>query len=289
MPSRIIRESCRTSRKIDLLTDGAERLFWRLTTVADDFGRFEADPRVLLATALPLKIGRISPEETAGYFAEIVGAGLATAYRVQGKPYASFLAWDTHQRRRDSRPKFPGPDEADGGDPLQLAAPCGDSPRTVELPSVDSSLTYDDLPQSAATCGESRLARARSGSRRYGAVGMEPGAESTAARSNARRAPPEGFEEFYAAYPRKQKRPQGEAAWRKLRPDLELRGRIMSGLETWKRSMQWTKDNGEYIPLPASWLNARQWEDEVTNSQRTATASGMPRPFAEQEAYQWAK
>jgi len=37
---------------------------------------------------------------------------------------------------------------------------------------------------------------------------------------------------------------------------------IKSGLESAKQSDQWIKNNGEFIPHPASWLNARGWEDE---------------------------
>jgi len=30
-----------------------------------------------------------------------------------------------------------------------------------------------------------------------------------------------------------------------------------------KKSPEWTKDNGKYIPYPATWLNAKGWEDEL--------------------------
>lgn len=29
-----------------------------------------------------------------------------------------------------------------------------------------------------------------------------------------------------------------------------------------KRSEQWQKDDGQFIPMPATWLNQRRWEDE---------------------------
>ena len=37
----------------------------------------------------------------------------------------------------------------------------------------------------------------------------------------------------------------------------------MHGLARWKDSDQWTRDDGRFIPHPATWLNGRQWEDEV--------------------------
>jgi len=37
---------------------------------------------------------------------------------------------------------------------------------------------------------------------------------------------------------------------------------MMTALETQKASEKWLKDNGQYIPNPATWLNQRRWEDE---------------------------
>jgi hypothetical protein len=71
------------------------------------------------------------------------------------------------------------------------------------------------------------------------------------------------FAEFWAAYPWKAKRPPAERAWAKIAPDAAQVEQIMAGLERHKASHQWTKDGGQYIPLPATWLNARQWEDEI--------------------------
>ncbi|TBV01264.1 hypothetical protein DNK34_21550 [Pseudomonas dryadis] len=28
----------------------------------------------------------------------------------------------------------------------------------------------------------------------------------------------------------------------------------------------WLKDNGQFVPLPASWLNGKRWEDELAPS-----------------------
>lgn len=71
-----------------------------------------------------------------------------------------------------------------------------------------------------------------------------------------------GFDLFWESYPRKQKRIDAAKAWlqmAKLRPPIE---KILAAIETQKRSIQWMKDGGEYVPLPASWLRAGQWDDE---------------------------
>jgi hypothetical protein len=109
LPNRMIRESCRTSPTLDGLSDGAERLFWRLTTVADDFGRFEADPRVLLATCFPLKVGTMKVETVARWFAEVVACSLVQTYVSGSKHLAFFVTWEKHQYTRAKASKYPEP------------------------------------------------------------------------------------------------------------------------------------------------------------------------------------
>jgi hypothetical protein len=72
------------------------------------------------------------------------------------------------------------------------------------------------------------------------------------------------FAEFYAAYPKKKNRGDAERAFKKLNPDTELLKKILSAIESAKRTSGWLKDDGQFIPYPATWLNARGWEDELT-------------------------
>jgi hypothetical protein len=72
-----------------------------------------------------------------------------------------------------------------------------------------------------------------------------------------------GFDSFWASYPRKKSKGQAERAWAKLQPDEQLQGRILSALELAKTSADWTENPKKYIPYPATWLNAKGWEDEV--------------------------
>lgn len=77
--------------------------------------------------------------------------------------------------------------------------------------------------------------------------------------------PGDGFEEFYSAYPRKKARAAAFKAWAKLSPDEELRGKILSALKWQVDTPDWKRDNGDYIPYPATYLNNRRWEDERDN------------------------
>lgn len=109
MPNRIIKESCRTSTSLDSISADAERLFWRLITTADDFGRFEADLRVILSNCFPLKVEMLRVKKIGEWMEELCKADLVRAYSVNGKRFGYFPTWDKHQQRRAKHSKFPAP------------------------------------------------------------------------------------------------------------------------------------------------------------------------------------
>jgi biotin operon repressor len=68
---------------------------------------------------------------------------------------------------------------------------------------------------------------------------------------------------FWECYPLKVKKPKALAAFLKLKPDRALFDRMLAAIGRQKQSRAWRKDNGQFIPHPATWLNNRQWEDEI--------------------------
>lgn len=74
----------------------------------------------------------------------------------------------------------------------------------------------------------------------------------------------ESFEKFWTIYPKKKSKGKAEKAWVKIKPSEQLLATIIAKIEQAKTSEDWTKDNGKYIPHPATWLNAKGWEDEYT-------------------------
>jgi hypothetical protein len=70
------------------------------------------------------------------------------------------------------------------------------------------------------------------------------------------------FERFWSAYPRKTGKKEAIEAWKRINPDEDMTETIIAGLERWKQSKQWTDDNGQYIPYPASFLSKERWNDE---------------------------
>ncbi|MET3441367.1 uncharacterized protein YdaU (DUF1376 family) [Variovorax paradoxus] len=71
-----------------------------------------------------------------------------------------------------------------------------------------------------------------------------------------------GFDAFYAAYPRKVGRRAAVKAWTKLAPDEALQATILGALAAQKPHLD-RRESGRYIPHPATWLNAGQWDDEI--------------------------
>lgn len=74
----------------------------------------------------------------------------------------------------------------------------------------------------------------------------------------------ERFAAFWKAYPKKVGKATCLKAWKKLNPNSELFDRIMAALDSQKRSEQWNREGGRFIPNPLTWLNQGRWDDEPT-------------------------
>lgn len=72
-----------------------------------------------------------------------------------------------------------------------------------------------------------------------------------------------GFDKFWSLYPKKCAKQDALKAFRKINPDETLLSKITEKLSLFCASEDWTKDNGKFIPHPASWLNGHRWEDEL--------------------------
>lgn len=83
-------------------------------------------------------------------------------------------------------------------------------------------------------------------------------------------------QKFWEAYP-----PRGrvrssqktvKAAWTDLRPSPELAAKILAGLESAKRSRDWLKEAGQFVPAAHRWLKNHGWEGhEAPQGSRAST------------------
>lgn len=113
MPNRILKESICESRTLSEVSFFAEDLYKRLITYADDYGRFNADYQIILARLYPREIGIVSIDDIEDAMTELIGAGKVVFYTSDARHelYGSFPNWSDHQRIRDSKEKFPSPDD----------------------------------------------------------------------------------------------------------------------------------------------------------------------------------
>ena len=91
-----------------MLSQGAEILFYRLIVKADDFGRFHANPKIIIGSCFPLRMPKV--KQVVEWLSELCQAGLIHIYSADGdKKYIQFETWSNHQQRRSNKSKFPEP------------------------------------------------------------------------------------------------------------------------------------------------------------------------------------
>jgi len=84
---------------------------------------------------------------------------------------------------------------------------------------------------------------------------------------------PGGFDAFWEVYPRRVAKGTAEKAWLKIKPDSELQQKILAAIKAQKRSDQWQREEGRFIPHPATWLKGAQWDDEPAEALLSLTDS----------------
>lgn len=172
----------------------------------------------------------LDDDKCASRLDELMRAGLVLSYFSNGKPFITIPRFN--QRMRAKRSKFPAP-------PWESNQELSDDSvrqKSVERPS------YDCPPRTEA----------------------EAEAETNAVTDVS------AFTKFWELYPKKRSKGSAEIAWGKLNPDAVLLAKILEGLRRAAASLDWVKDNGRYIPYPATWLGARGWEDDVSGEGSSA-------------------
>lgn len=247
----------------------ARIMFAGLWCLADREGRLEDRPKRIRAELLPYDA--CDADDLLGQLQE---HGFVLRYELGGQRYIQVLNFCKHQNPHVKEAKSTIPAPA-GNEP----APDEHSASTVHAPdehqkSPADSLIPDSLipespltPQGEATADAEAESVAPAEQDGEGEVEPDPvqpalpevGAEAEVETPDAMA----GFDAFWAGYPRKTAKQAAQKAWAKLKPDAALIASIAESLAKHRMSRDWLKDNGQFIPHPASWLNGRRWEDEV--------------------------
>lgn len=108
MPNRILKETIRTSKKVNGLSDFEFRVWAYLITYVDDYGRGSADPELLKGLCFPRRKG-ITENQIADALSKMANTGIIHLYESDGESYFCFPNWDKHQQIRAKKSKYPAP------------------------------------------------------------------------------------------------------------------------------------------------------------------------------------
>lgn len=128
MPNRIIKDSIRTSKTVNTMTDFQFRLWVYLITYVDDYGRGSADPELLKGFVFPRRKG-VTESTIEKALLDLANSGSVLLYEVDGEPYFCFPNWSDHQRIQTKKSKFPAPDD---GELRKSTVSHGESPSESE-------------------------------------------------------------------------------------------------------------------------------------------------------------
>lgn len=238
MRIRSIRPEFWSSEDVAAMDWETRLVFIGLWSYVDDNGVGRDVERLIVAELFPLdeNLHEASVRVQRALKALEAG-GQISRYVVAGKPYLHVTAFGEHQViNRPSRGRYPLPTSADA------------EPAT---PAADDSLSTPPTPDD----GEGEKGRR---------------GEVQRPASGADRRTGDGFEAFWAAYPRKEAKRRADQAWRAALKRAD-RDTIMAGLERFR----WPDDR-QFIPLPASWLNADRWADQPPPAVAAKSSSQLP-------------
>lgn len=224
------------SEDIVILSPLARLLYIATWLEADREGRLVWRPKTLKLRYLPGDACDI--EALAG---ELVQAGLVIPYGADGQTFAEIPSFTRHQSINNREAASVIPPRSDDATGTRGSRVGHASPRVEDA--TGTPLFNSGTPL----------------------VGEESkGEESKSTRRDASLDDvAKGFDAFWSLYPKKVSKRDAAKAWGKLKPDAKLRERMMQALDRQRRSEQWQRDGGKFVPNPATWLNGARWDDEL--------------------------
>lgn len=264
--ARVIKPGFFLNEDLAELPMAARLLFAGLWTLADRAGRLEDRPRKIKAELLPYDDCDVD-----ALLDQLAGRGFIIRYEAGGR-FIQVTNFSKHQSPhiKEAASTIPAPEQSEGAPDKHRAS-------TVQAPdkhqtSTPSLLVTRPLPESLNP--EVVLVSNVSDAAASDAPAPEPAPVAVAAEPETERPPrtrpapkpprdttgPAAFQAFYAAYPKHEAKADALAAWNRLKPDSDLVAAIMAGVACWQASGRW--EDPKYIPLPATFLNGRRWEDE---------------------------
>jgi len=225
----------------------ARLLFIGLWTIADRKGRLEDRPKQIKMELFPA-----DNLDCDALLDELVKIGVVTRYQHGDSRYLQVVNFERHQNphKDEKASSIPGPCD-DDAETLDAQGVHGASTVPAPCTGGDNTVAIGLIPDSRSLIPDSRNTP----------LTPQGGRQARKASDDSTESVP-GFDAFYAAYPRKVGRGAAAKAWAKLAPNEALQTTILGALAAQKPHLD-RRENGRYIPHPATWLNAGHWDDEI--------------------------
>jgi hypothetical protein len=94
-----------------------------------------------------------------------------------------------------------------------------------------------------------------------------------------------GFDAFWMSYPKKLGKETAKKAWAKISPQNGLSEAILASVDQHKKTPDWLKDGGQFIPYPATFLNGKLWEDVLTVTKQPEAVPDHKKMWGTQDYY----
>lgn len=211
-------------------------LFIGLWCIADREGRLEDRPRRIKKTLLGYD--DVTAEETSGMLQQLHDNGFIIRYKANDENYIQIINFTKHQN--------PHMKEKNS----EIPPPPGFKTETSEQ-----------------NCTRTRQIQCKNNEPEK--IEHVPEEELTQGIQDMR------FAAFWAEYPNKKAKQNARKAWMRIKPTKVLFEKIMIAVKMAKNSVEWTKENGRFIPHPATWLNGGRWDDELTEISHSHTSNGL--------------
>lgn len=261
MPNRILKESIRTSKSINALSDFQFRLWAYLITYVDDYGRGSAEPDILKGFVFPRR-KCVTEATIKAAITDLANMGLIHLYEVDGDSYLCLRNWEIHQKPRAMTSKFPEPPKFDNG---------------CEQTQTDANIC-EQMQADANICSQ---VQADAPDTRYSILDTRNTILDTRDNDQARENDTDAFDAFWKVYPRKVSKQTALKAWKAAKADRivdEIIADVQRRCET-----EWKGEEMQYIPHPTTYIHQRRWEDETPPQKRNEKekANGTHRRYSE--------
>ena len=233
-------------------------LFQGLWCLADRAGRLEDRPRKIKAEVLPY-----DDCDADRLLSELAARGFIVRYEVAGLRYIQVVNFGKHQTPhiKEAESTIPAPDMH--GESTVPAPPVignqllGTSSGEWE-PDTTSVVPPSGSPSEGDIATPTSVTAAAATSARASSPRPVPKPKERASEYDAT------FARFWEAWPKKVAKQEALTAWRRLGPDPPLVDAILAAIPRHVAAHRWDDPSRrEYIPHPATWLNAWRWEDEL--------------------------